>query len=61
VHGDWFVQVLEAAVRDLYARIERDVRHGRVALLDTRTVDHRFFGRWAMARVSDQADQPHIP
>jgi hypothetical protein len=64
VHGDWFVQVLEgeeAAVRELYARIERDVRHERVALLDTRTVDHRFFGRWAMARVSDQADAPDIP
>ena len=64
VHGDWFVQVLEgeeAAVRDLYARIERDVRHERVALLDTGTVAHRVFGRWAMARVSDEADQPDIP
>jgi hypothetical protein len=64
VHGDWFVQVLEGdedVVRGLYARIERDVRHERVALLDTRTVEHRVFGRWAMARVSDAADEPDIP
>jgi hypothetical protein len=64
VHGDWFVQVLEgaeAAVRDLYARIERDVRHERVTLLDTETVDARVFARWAMARVSDEEDSPDIP
>jgi hypothetical protein len=64
VHGDWFVQVLEGeedVVRGLYARIERDVRHERVALLDTRTVDQRVFGRWAMARVSEESDERDIP
>ncbi|MGY1618649.1 BLUF domain-containing protein [Geodermatophilus sp. SYSU D00691] len=64
VHGDWFVQVLEgdeAAVRALYARIERDVRHERVSLLQTEPVERRVFGRWAMARVSDEADEPDIP
>jgi Sensors of blue-light using FAD len=64
VHGDWFVQVLEgdeAEVRAVYARIERDVRHERISLLETGDVEGRVFGRWAMARVSDAADQPDIP
>ena len=64
VHGDWFVQVLEGAedaVRGLYAHIERDVRHERVTLLQTAPVDGRVFARWAMARVSEEADRPDIP
>jgi hypothetical protein len=64
IHGDWFVQVLEGdedVVRGVYARIERDVRHERVALLETESVDRRVFARWAMARVSDEADGPDIP
>jgi Sensors of blue-light using FAD len=64
VLGDWFVQVLEGdedAVRGLYARIERDVRHERVTLLETEPAGGRVFARWAMARVSDEADQPDIP
>ena len=60
---EWFVQVLEgdeAAVRELFARIERDPRHDSVALLDTRSVDDRVFARWAMAKVADDGE-PDIP
>lgn len=60
---DWFVQLLEGdegAVRALYARIERDPRHDRVVLLDAREVGGRVFGRWAMARVSEDGE-PDIP
>jgi Sensors of blue-light using FAD len=60
---DWFVQVLEGeeeAVRSLYATIERDPRHDRVVLLDTRSVDRHVFARWAMARASVDGE-PDIP
>jgi hypothetical protein len=55
VTGDAFVQALEgdeAVVRDLYAQISRDERHDRVTTVDEQTVPARTFGRWAMARVS---------
>ncbi|WP_345410580.1 BLUF domain-containing protein [Actinomycetospora chlora] len=63
VWEDTFVQVLEgdeATVRELYARIAADPRHEDVVLLDADTVDHRVFGRWSMAHVSDAegADLP---
>jgi hypothetical protein len=61
--GDWFVQVLEgeeAAVRDLYGRIERDPRHDQVALLATEPAAEVVFGRWSMARVSEDGE-PDIP
>ena len=60
VHDDWFVQVLEgdeAPVRALYDTIARDPRHESVTLLDGREVPGRRFGRWAMARVSDDGDR----
>ena len=59
----WFVQTLEGdedLVRALFARIEADPRHDNVAVLDSRTVEHRTFARWAMARVSDDGE-PDIP
>ena len=52
---DWFVQTLEgeeAAVRDLYRRIEADPRHDDLVVLDAHTADRRTFVRWAMAQVS---------
>jgi hypothetical protein len=51
-----FAQTLEgdeAAVRALYARICEDERHDDVTLLAEESVDERTFGRWAMARVSE--------
>lgn len=57
--GDWFVQVLEgdeAVVRRLYERIEKDVRHEHVELLETSSIDERVFGRWAMAKVSKDGE-----
>ncbi len=57
--GDWFVQVLEgdeAVVRRLYERIEKDVRHEHVELLETAAIDERVFRRWAMAKVSKDGD-----
>jgi hypothetical protein len=59
VSDDWFVQVLEgdeAVVRALFARIEKDPRHDRVAPLETTPVDSRVFSRWAMARVSEDGE-----
>ena len=59
----WFVQTLEGdedLVRALFARIEADPRHDNVPVLDSRTVEHRAFARWAMARVSADGE-PDIP
>ena len=53
---DAFAQVLEGeetAVRGLYESIAHDPRHDGVALLEEGMVDGRTFGRWAMARVSE--------
>lgn len=63
VWQDTFVQVLEgeeATVRDLYATIAADPRHDHVVLLDADHVEHRVFGHWSMAHVSDAegADLP---
>lgn len=55
VNDNTFVQALEGdedVVRDLYVAIGRDERHERVTLLEE-TVAPRTFGRWAMARVSE--------
>ena len=63
VDDDWFVQALEgdeAAVRSLYEHIARDVRHERVAIVDEGTVAQRVFGRWSMARVTEDGE-PDIP
>jgi hypothetical protein len=51
-----FAQALEgeeAVVRDLYERIRADARHEDVTLLDEQQVGGRVFGRWAMAKVSE--------
>lgn len=53
---DAFAQTLEGderVVRELYDGICHDPRHERVTLLAEETVDDRTFGRWAMARVSE--------
>ena len=53
---DAFAQTLEgdeAAVRELYESISQDDRHDRVTLLEAGTVEDRTFGRWAMAKVSE--------
>lgn len=55
LHGDYFVQALEGdedAVRTLYARIEKDVRHDHVSVIETGVVDARLFSKWAMAKVA---------
>jgi hypothetical protein len=56
VSDDSFVQTLEGdepVVRDLYARIAEDARHEQVTLLKEEFVGERTFGRWAMAKVSE--------
>jgi hypothetical protein len=63
IWGEEIVQALEGdeeTVRDLYRTIHRDPRHERVAVLETLEATERVFGRWSMARVSDE-DQPDIP
>jgi Sensors of blue-light using FAD len=63
VTDDWFVQILEgdeAPVRELFAHIERDVRHDSVVVLESGQVDERVFSRWAMAKVAKDGE-PDIP
>ncbi len=51
---DWFVQALEgdeAAVRALFAHIEKDARHDSVSVIETGEAQ-RVFAKWSMARVS---------
>lgn len=57
-----FVQVLEgdeAAVRSLYADIQRDPRHTDVELLSADRVSERLFARWSMGEV--QLDDSYLP
>lgn len=59
VYDDWFVQTLEgeeSSVRRLFAQIETDVRHGAVELLEAHSVGERVFGRWSMARVTEDGE-----
>lgn len=63
--GDWFAQTLEgdeAAVRELFAKIQTDPRHEKVEVIESGTVDEPVFARWAMAKVGEhhQADIPLI-
>ena len=63
VTEDRFAQTLEGPepmVRELYARICQDSRHGQVELLETRDDQERVFGRWAMAKVAADGE-PDIP
>ncbi|MDO9377668.1 MAG: BLUF domain-containing protein [Nocardioidaceae bacterium] len=56
LRGDRFVQTLEgerADVQALYDDIARDARHSDVELLSTEESAPRLFGRWAMARVTE--------
>ena len=56
VSDDSFVQTLEGdepVVRELYARIAEDARHEQITLLKEEFVGERTFGRWAMAKVSE--------
>jgi hypothetical protein len=60
--AEWFVQVLEgdeAAVRSLYAAIERDPRHTDVELLSAERVPERLFARWSMGEV--ELDDSYLP
>ena len=55
ISGDSFVQALEGdetAVRDLYATISGDARHDTLSILEE-VNDDRLFGRWSMAKVSE--------
>jgi hypothetical protein len=61
---DCFVQTLqgdEDEVQALLARIRADRRHDSLEVLETVLVDGRVFGRWSMAKVSGQQDQPDLP
>jgi hypothetical protein len=62
--GDCFVQTLEgdeSDVQALLARIRADARHDSLEVLETGLVDGRVFGRWSMAKVADEQDQPDLP
>ena len=58
--GTYFIQALEGLtprVRETFARIEADDRHGRITMLSDRPILHREFGDWAMAYPrSDEGD-----
>ena len=62
--GDCFVQTLEGdedEVQSLLARIRADTRHDSLEILETEMVDGRVFGRWSMAKVADEQDEPDLP
>ena len=62
--GDCFVQTLEGdedEVQALLARIRADTRHDSLEVLETEIVDGRVFGRWSMAKVADEQDEPDLP
>ncbi|MHC1560109.1 BLUF domain-containing protein [Actinomycetospora sp. C-140] len=64
VWHDSVVQALEgdeAVVRELYETIRKDPRHERLTILEESPDAERAFGRWSMARVSDDEDEPDIP
>jgi hypothetical protein len=54
-HGNGrFLQYLEgddAAVRTIYARIEKDPRHADIVLIESREEQRRVFGDWSMGFV----------
>jgi hypothetical protein len=53
-----FLQCLEGErerVNALYRAIVADDRHSDVTLLDYADIDHRIFGRWAMAYLKPEA------
>lgn len=61
---DCFVQTLEGdedVVQALLARISADARHDQLEVLETGLVDGRVFGRWSMAKVATDQDQPDLP
>jgi hypothetical protein len=63
VWEEQFVQALEgdeSVVRELYATISHDPRHERLAVVSEEQVDQRVFGRWSMARVTEDGE-PDIP
>ena len=63
IYENWFCQILEgeeAKVRDLFGTIEKDPRHDRITVVHAGESDHPVFGRWAMARVSEDG-HPDIP
>jgi Sensors of blue-light using FAD len=56
ISGDSFVQALEGgetAVRDLYATICEDPRHRDLTVIEELPEHPRTFGRWAMAKISE--------
>ena len=62
-HQNQFLQLLEgpeAAVRDCFAVIQRDTRHGDIQVLFTDQVEERSFPNWTMGfeRVSEAWNLP---
>ena len=61
---DCFVQTLEGdeeEVQALLVRIQDDPRHDSLEVLETALVDGRVFGRWSMAKVAGERDEPDLP
>lgn len=57
--GGFFGQVLEgpqAAVEATFERIQQDIRHGDVALLEFVSISARAFDNWAMAYVGNRPE-----
>jgi hypothetical protein len=59
-NSGYFAQVLEGpreGVETTFARIERDPRHGHVAILGNVEVEKREFGDWSMAYVQPPSER----
>ena len=60
-HDGSFFQVLEGpkdAVMRIFSTIERDPRHGRVIVLQTKTAEARAFPNWSMGYMNAHALHP---
>ena len=50
-HENLFVQALEgprATVNEVYRRVEQDLRHDKLRLIDSTPANERLFGAWSM-------------
>ena len=58
-HDGSFAQVLEgeeADLRELFATISADNRHGKIKIIEETSAPARIFERWAMALIFDQGE-----
>ncbi len=59
-----FAQVLEGprdGIIEIFERIQCDLRHAEMVVVDYAPVARRLFGEWSMAFLGPEAAEPHVP